>query len=48
MIFDISDPSKPRIQRKTHFGTFSIPLEKCYSYQFKLICKSVKDLIVLE
>jgi|GEM_PF-2001549 WD40 repeat protein len=48
MIFDISDPLKIRIQRKTHFETFSIPLEKCYSSNFKLICKSVKDLIVLE
>ena len=48
MAFDIKDPSRPKLLKKTHFQTFSIPIEKCYSFDFKLICKSVKDLVLLE
>ncbi len=48
MVFDIKDPSRPVLKSKTHFQIFSIPVENCYSIDFKLICKSVKDLVVLE
>lgn len=47
MMFDISDPLKPLIRKKTYFEDYSLPVEKCFIDKFSIVCSSLGSILFI-
>lgn len=45
MVFDVSNPLKPLIRKKTYFDDYSAPVEKCFVDKFAAVCSSLGSIL---